>query len=89
MKIYPFSITNKMFKIGQSDNNLWGTKNTVLQYSITQALKTYPDHIIKEIKYQRIKDGTEDPVGVKCDEHRWNIILESVEDFIKGDLNES
>ena len=86
MEIYPFSISQKYFEEAQLNDN-WNP-NYVLNYSINQALEKYPNHIIKEIKYQRIKNGTEDPTNTKCDEHRWNIILERNKIFIRGNLNE-
>lgn len=56
---------------------------SMLNYQLDIARKMYPNMIIKEVKYQRIKNGIEDPTGKKVDEHKWTIILETIEELMR------
>ena len=84
MKTYAYSVTDTMLKeyLKSGDKGLEGF-NSMVYYALRNALGLNPDCVLEKIVYEKVIDACEDPVDVKCAEHRWVIYLKPLGEFVE------
>lgn len=84
MKTYVYSVTENMLKeyLKNGNKGLEGF-NSMMYYALRNALALNPDCVVEKITYETNIDACEDPVDVKCSEHKWIVYLKPLSEFVE------
>lgn len=83
MKTYAYSVSDTMLKEYLKNVNGLEGFNSMMYYALRNALEQNPDCVIEHITYETNIDACEDPVDVKCSEHKWVIYMKPLIDFVR------
>jgi len=85
METYTYSVTDTILKeyLKNGVKGLEGFDDMVF-YALRNAFKLNPDCVLEKIVYEKTVDACEDPVDVKCAEHKWIVYMKPLSEFVKA-----